>query len=243
MQQDAPRLSLRTLAIASVASAAAAAITSQFWIRGTPIAAALTPLIVALVSELLHRPTDKLAERLTAETDALPEAAGAAPPPASAESDPSPDRAQPPTPGEAPRRGDAASEGRPEFTVYRSEGRLRRRRIAWVTVLGTGLLGFLIAAAVLTIPEALSGKSLFNDRQTTLGGSQRGDSAPATTPTDTVPAETETETVTETTTNPVPPEQRRTPSTTETTTTPTTTAPERAPPPTTTPDSSATPSE
>lgn len=74
-------LSVRTLAIASVASAVAALLTSLFWTRGTPIAAAITPVIVALVSELLHRPAEVISQRFTTETDALPEAAGAGPPP------------------------------------------------------------------------------------------------------------------------------------------------------------------
>lgn len=61
------RFNLRTLAIASAASASAAVVTSQLWIAGTWIAAAMTPVLVALVSELLHRPTEKIAERLTAD--------------------------------------------------------------------------------------------------------------------------------------------------------------------------------
>ncbi|NLT05591.1 MAG: hypothetical protein GXY03_04695 [Solirubrobacterales bacterium] len=228
-QKQQGRLSLQTLVIASLASAAAAAITSQFWIRGTPIAAALSPIIVALVSELLHRPTDKLAERLTSETDALPEAAGAGPPPASQETDPRPA-------GEQPRAaGDAAD--RPDFNVYRGAGRSRRRKIAWITVLGTGLLGFLIAATLLTIPEAITGQSLFNDRRTTLGGSKRAERQPATAPTTTQTTPAETETVTETTTTPAPPTE------TETVTTPAPTVTERAPPATTAPDASAAPAE
>ena len=52
-REEERRLNTRTLTIASVASAAAAAVTSQLWIAGTWIAAAVTPLIVAVVSELL----------------------------------------------------------------------------------------------------------------------------------------------------------------------------------------------
>ncbi len=74
-------LSARTLVIASIASLSAAVITSYVSTRGTPIAAAVTPVIVALVSELLNRPAAVIAQRLTVETDALPEAAGAGPPP------------------------------------------------------------------------------------------------------------------------------------------------------------------
>lgn len=74
-------LSARTLVIASIASLSAAVITSYVSTRGTPIAAAVTPVIVALVSELLNRPATVIAQRLTVETDALPEAAGVGPPP------------------------------------------------------------------------------------------------------------------------------------------------------------------
>jgi hypothetical protein len=74
-------LSAGTLVIASVASLTAAVVTSYFWSRGTPIAAAVTPVIVALVSEMLHRPATVISQRFTTETDALPEAAGAGPPP------------------------------------------------------------------------------------------------------------------------------------------------------------------
>ena len=62
---------MRTLAIASTASASAAVLTSQLWIRGTWIAAALTPVIVTLVSELLHRPTERIASKLTSERPSL----------------------------------------------------------------------------------------------------------------------------------------------------------------------------
>jgi uncharacterized membrane protein YvlD (DUF360 family) len=220
--QDERRVNVRTLVIASIASAAAALITSQFWIRGTPIAAALTPIIVTLVSELLHRPTERIAQRMTAETDALPEAAGAEPPPPSEETAPRP----------APDL---------DFKVYRT-ATTRRKRIAWATVLTTGLLAFAIAAVVLTVPELIAGGSIGGrDRATTLVPSKqkRSDGGDATsqpgqetvtderTVTETVPSTPET--VTETT--PSSPRSRTTPTTPQqttpppTTTTPTTTAP------------------
>jgi uncharacterized membrane protein YvlD (DUF360 family) len=209
--QDERRFNVRTLVIASIASAAAALITSQFWIRGTPIAAALTPIIVTLVSELLHRPTEKIAQRMTAETDALPEAAGAGPPPPSEETTPRP----------APDT---------DFKVYRT-GSARRKRVAWVTVLTTGLLAFVIAAVVLTVPELIAGGSIGGrDRATTLvpskqkksdGGDAKSvpDQETVTdeqTVTETVPSEPET--VTETT--PSAPQSRTTPTTPQQQTTP-----------------------
>jgi hypothetical protein len=207
--QDERRIDLRTLVIASLASAAAAVVTSRFWIRGTPIAAALTPVIVALVSELLHRPTEKIAQRLTTETDALPEAAGADPPPPSEELAPRP----------APD---------PEFRVYRSAA--RKRRIAWKAALATGLLAFAIAAAALTLPELVAGGAIGGDRKTTLlGGDRRGsngDEPPVTveqTVTETVPAEPEPEPEPEPA--PEPDQPPRTTPTTPTTPQPTTTTP------------------
>ena len=62
-REDGRRLSLRTLTIASVASATAAVVTSLFWKGGTPIAAAVTPVIVAVVSEMLHRPATVIAAK------------------------------------------------------------------------------------------------------------------------------------------------------------------------------------
>ena len=71
------RHNIRTLVIASAASAAAAAVVSQLWIAGTWIAAAITPVLVALVSEIINRPADRLARAWTAERPALPEDAPA----------------------------------------------------------------------------------------------------------------------------------------------------------------------
>jgi outer membrane biosynthesis protein TonB len=198
--QEKRGIEMRTLVIASVASAAAAVITSQFWIRGTPIAAALTPVIVALVSELLHRPTEKIAQRMTTETDALPEAAGAIPPPPAEEVVPRPARD-------------------PEINVYRSGGSARKRTIAWTAVLTTGLLAFAIAALVLTVPELIAGGSIGGrDRATTLVPSKKQDRdggqdqtvTEQQTVTETVPAEPEP--TTETAPEP-PPAQRTTPTT------------------------------
>src|SRR3954451_25285931 len=50
--------SLQTLVIAAAASAAAAVIVSHLWKGGTVIAAAMTPVIVAIVKELLARPME-----------------------------------------------------------------------------------------------------------------------------------------------------------------------------------------
>ncbi|HEX5910321.1 MAG TPA: hypothetical protein VFY44_07490, partial [Thermoleophilaceae bacterium] len=70
---DASSLDLRTLAIASVASAVAAIVVSRFWTSGTPLAAAITPVLVTLFKEALDRPTAKIAEKVTVSSKALPQ--------------------------------------------------------------------------------------------------------------------------------------------------------------------------
>lgn len=168
-REEERRFNVRTLVIASLGSAAAAVITSQFWIAGTPIAAAMTPVIVALVSELLHRPTERIAERFTSETDALPEAAGAGPPP---------ERPEPPA---------------RDVTLYTQP----RRRLPWRTILVTGALAFAIGAAIITLPELIAGQSLGKgDGKTSIlgenGRANRDDEDEA------VPQQEEQRTVTET---------------------------------------------
>jgi hypothetical protein len=54
-------ISLQTLIIASLASAAASLAASQIWGAGTLISAAATPVVVALVSEVLRRPVQSVA--------------------------------------------------------------------------------------------------------------------------------------------------------------------------------------
>ena len=180
-REEERRLNLRTLVIASAASAAAALLTSQLWIAGTWIAAAMTPVIVALVSELLHRPTDRIARSLTYDRAALPAAGGAARP-ARPEADPLPDRvpeepgagaglARPPAPGAgsaAPvrvyRSGGAGPHGTlPGEGAAGARGRgpvTRRRKIAYRAVFATAALAFAIAVAVITVPELLAGGSV-----------------------------------------------------------------------------------
>ena len=135
---------MRTLVIASSASATAAVVTSQLWIAGTWIAAAATPVLVALISELLHRPTERIAERLTTDR-----------PPRRTERDPSP---RAPEPNAAPIR------------VYRSGSPPpRRRRIAVGAVLGTGALALVIAVVALTVPELIAGGAVgSSDSRTTF---------------------------------------------------------------------------
>jgi hypothetical protein len=125
-REEERRLHLRTLVIASAASAAAALLTSQVSTAGTWVAAAMTPVIVSLVSEMLNRPTERIAKSFTSDRRSLA-AAGGAGRPASPGVDPLPDRApmepaagareaRPPVPGpgsEAPIRVYRAGEAQP----------------------------------------------------------------------------------------------------------------------------------
>ena len=182
-REEERRLNMRTLVIASSASAAAALLTSQLWIAGTWIAAAMTPVIVALVSEMLHRPTERIARSLTADRAALPAAGGAAPPPRPG-ADVLPERA-PQEPGagpEPPRPPRPGTGSEAPVRVYRSGGAggrpapTRRRKIAYRAVFATAGLAFVIAIAVITVPELLAGGSIGrNDGGTTFFSDSRRD--------------------------------------------------------------------
>ncbi len=156
-REEARGLSVRTLVIASMASALAAVIVSQFWQGGTPIAAAVTPVLVALISEMLHKPTAKIAERVTVDRAALRPSA----------SDPGPEEARRTLPLEPrPERDSEANEPEAgsQVRVYRS--RPKRPRMSPRIIAVTGTLAFVIAVAALTLPELIVGQS--------LGGSDRG---------------------------------------------------------------------
>ena len=51
-------LNIQTLLISAVGAVAAATIVPLFWAKGTIIATAMTPVVVALVSEALRRPAE-----------------------------------------------------------------------------------------------------------------------------------------------------------------------------------------
>ncbi len=150
-REEERRLNTRTLTIASVASASAAAVTSQLWIAGTWIAAAFTPVLVALISEALHRPTERVARAWTAERDV----------------------------SRTERRASSATRGEPvavtgstgPVRVYRQTSRgvtepergravLLGRRIPWRAVLVTAGVAFVIAVGAITAIDLVSGGSV-----------------------------------------------------------------------------------
>ena len=193
------KLSVQTLAVASISSALAAVIVSQFWKSGTAAAAAITPVVVSVISELLHKPTRAITSRVTGERTALlPEGAGAGAPPQrtletvtvpardSETTRPFAEERPPPlhdedggtTPSderqsrEAPisyhRAGSNGSSPTPS-------GRSWRDRVNLKVVAATAALAFVIGAAILTIPELVSGGSVGKaNGGTTLFGGDRG---------------------------------------------------------------------
>lgn len=216
-------MSLGTLVTASVASLVAALVTSQFWIAGTPIAAALTPVIVTLVSELLHRPTTAIARRVTTDSTAiLPQATGAGPPEGQHD--------------EPTRTTSDLEDGTQEVRVYRSERPRRWGRVHPTVVVATALLAFAVAAAALTLPELIAGQSLGKgDRNTTLfGGKDREDKPEEQAPEETTPEETTPQETTpreeETTPEETTPSEEPTPTTDEPPLTVPTTPEEALPP-------------
>ncbi|SRR6266511_860772 len=163
-REEERRLNTRTLTIASVASATAAAVTSQLWIAGTWIAAALTPVLVALISEAVHRPTERIARAWTADRETRAS------------------RAQSPTRDEP-----AAVTGTPgPVRVYRQTGRgsalsgrrpqLSRRKIAIGGVVVTAAIAFVIGMAALTTVDLVSGGSVGkgSGRTTFFSGNKGG---------------------------------------------------------------------
>ncbi len=207
-------LSLRTLLIASAASAAAAVVVHQIWRPGVLIGAAVTPLIIAIVQDLLNRPAQRLealrAERPTAQWR---------------RAEPEPERA--PTPvGEADPVQD-------ELTPVHVYGRPREPRRGLRLALLTGLIAFVIGALALSLSELVFGGSVAGGTRTTYFGGDDPTPTPTPTPTATpdgeaTPAPTETPEATEEATP--TPEATETP---EETATPTPTAtPSPAPTPT-----------
>jgi hypothetical protein len=208
-REEERRLNTRTLAIASVASATAATVTSQLWIAGTWIAAALTPVLVALISEAMHRPTERIARAWTTPREARSS------------------RTQ-----TATRREPAAVTGTPgPVRVYRagqsgSRTTLAKRRIALGAVAATGAIACVIGLLALTTVDLVSGGSVGkgSGRFTLAGGGgdnktedqqkdatqeqpQDSTGQQETTPAEEPPAETETtpEEPPPTDTAPVPP--------------------------------------
>jgi hypothetical protein len=170
-------LQVQTLLLSALSAVAAATIVPLFWARGTVIATAMTPVVVALVTEALRRPVERA--KAVAPRVSRPGAAGTA----ARRFEPSSARArrsegvaareragfEPLPPGERATAGRAAAED--PFGLRAPV----RRRSWWKLGLITGVLAFLLAAAVVTASElTVFGGSVSGERgRTTLfGGAQ-----------------------------------------------------------------------
>lgn len=178
--REEPRqgLSVQTLIVAATASGAAAVIVSQFWEQGTILASAMTPVVVAIISELVRKPV---------ESDRVRGSVRAASSFARPRSGRTPTVMAPPTPGidEGLKQREQGVEAGP-VKVYSSGSNRRpsangtgpRRKLHLKIAVITGLIAFLIAAAALTLPELIFGGSVGGgDRNTTYfgGGSDTKD--------------------------------------------------------------------
>jgi uncharacterized membrane protein YvlD (DUF360 family) len=171
-------LSAQTLIIAALSSGIAAIVVSHFWERGTIFASAMTPVVVAIASELLRKPVQS--ERLRSGVRNVSSAAR----PASysrPRSGRTPNVMAPPPPSvdEGLRQREEGVEPGP-VRVYSSgsnkrprslNGKSPRRRLHLKVAVVTGLIAFLIAAAALTLPELIFGESVDGSgRNTTFFG-------------------------------------------------------------------------
>jgi cell division septation protein DedD len=182
-------LSIQTLLISAVGAVAAATIVPLFWEKGTVIATAMTPVVVALVSEALRHPAEKISAvapkvtRRTATGAAVrrfdPAAASTRHPESVGARGRGPERLEPDLPDGGISPGDPF--GLRDATAP--------RRPWWKLGLLTGALAFVIGAGVVTASEltlfghSVSGKggetSLFGGR------THRSKATPTPTPTPT----------------------------------------------------------
>jgi septal ring-binding cell division protein DamX len=200
-------ISIQTLVVSALSSVAAALIIPMIWEPGTVFAAAATPVIVALVSEALRKP----AEKITAATPRPTRRSATGAAVRSPDFDP-----LPPSEREITARGD-------DPFGLRERPKVRHH---WRLALATGAAAFVVAVVGLTMSElVLGGPATRDDGSTTFfSGDRRERETPTPTATPTAtesPAATETAEPTPTpTATPTPTE---TPAPLEATPTPTAT--------------------
>jgi hypothetical protein len=172
-------LELKTLVIAALASATAAIVVSHLWKGGTVIAAAMTPVIVALAkeaiarpmeSEIVKRPVQRVSQVAAVPVRRVVPGRGAR---GARGYEPGPTDPLPPTQAHRTATGDgngdhAAAVDDVTLTPIRTYGGSRRRPIHLKVALVTGLLAFVIGALALTLPELLFGGAVGSGRSTTL---------------------------------------------------------------------------
>jgi hypothetical protein len=210
-------LSLRMLIVAGTASAVAAFVVPMFWERGTVVAAAVTPVIIALVSEMLKRPVEAVSAVRVRRTPSGTAILDPPEPPPRAADEPFDPLAPVPT----EELEVLADEPPTPRRVHQRRRPLTGRQ--WKIALATGLAAFFAAAAVVTASEL----TLFDDavssgdgRTTFFGGSSRAEEP---TPAPEATATAEPEETAEPEGTPGPAEETPTPAPTDTPAAPTAT--------------------
>ena len=211
-QKDQGGLSVQTLIIASLASLTAAIVVHKIWEGGAILGAAITPIIVALTSEALRKPTQRITairEERVQRTRATPRAERKG------------KRPLPPTRAQRPAAPPAPEFERPDpFGIWQDAGRttwrdrlstLDRRHVRLAVV--TGLLAFVVGAIALTGIELVFGGDAGGDGQNTtlFGGGKKKEREREDRTTPTQPGET----------TPAAPQEEETPDQTPAQTTPT----------------------
>jgi hypothetical protein len=170
-------LSAQTLAIASAASVVAAIFTHEIWSGGAIVGAAITPVIVAVVSESLRKPT----QRLTAVSSRVTPRPPVRRAPAGRRTEATATRV---AERERPPRDDRFGIWEAERPGWRDRLSGKHLKIA----LATGFLAFAIGAFALTGAELVFGGSVGSTGQkTTIFSGRSGDSSDKTS---TQPADT-----------------------------------------------------
>jgi hypothetical protein len=173
MEKRQSSISIQTLVISAAAAVAAAVIVPMIWDRGTLVATAMTPVIVALVSEGLRKP----AQAISSATPRMTRRSGTGAP---VHSPHSADRFDPLPPEERvaapPPRSD---------DPFRLRERRRPARHHWKLALATGAAAFAIAVVALTVSELVFGGAATRDsgRTTFFSGGQSRVEEPTATPT------------------------------------------------------------
>jgi len=184
-------ISLQTLIISALASVAAAVVVPMVWERGTLIATAMTPVIVALVSEGLSRPASKITAATKTVTQRSATGAAVRNPEFN------------PLPPEEREVVDVPADDDP-FGL-RSKAPARHH---WKLALATGAAAFAIAVVGLTVSELVFGGPATREGGNTTffsGGSRNDEVDPTPTPTATPSDEEATPTATpEATETPTP---------------------------------------
>src|SRR5262245_45831973 len=151
MEKQQSSISIQTLAISAAAAVAAAVVVPMIWDRGTLIATAMTPVIVALVSEALRKPAAAISSAAPKMTRRSGTGAPVSSPHSADRFDPLPPEeraAEPPPSSDDP---------------FGLRERRRPARHHWRLALATGAAAFAIAVVALTGSELVFGGAATRD--------------------------------------------------------------------------------